>query len=134
MNFNEWMRFPRGSSEGTIEEATNSLHTNGQTWGKRRVVHSVLSSECRPITSSIISAPFATDSTRRELSTFDTIDKKLTEVIEQKKMLEEEQLKLDQQGRKNLKDRARSSHIETQLKVLQAEVLDLRQQLLHKPR
>ena len=93
MNFNEGMSFPRGSSEGIIEESTNSLHTNGKTWGKPRVVDSVLSSECRPITSSIISAPFATDSTRRELSTFDTIDKKLTEVIEQKKMLEEEQLK-----------------------------------------
>lgn len=82
---------------------------------------------------SVISAPFATDTTRQELSTFDAIDKKLTHVMEEKKALSEEHTKIDQRGRKNLKDRARSLQIEYRMKVLQAEILHLRQQLLKKP-
>ena len=42
---------------------------------------------------SVISAPFATDTTRQELSTFDAIDKKLTHVMEEKKALSEEHTK-----------------------------------------
>ena len=41
--------------------------------------------------------------------------------------------RIDQRGRKNLKDRARSLQIESRMKVLQAEILHLRQQLLKKP-
>ena len=59
--------------------------------------------DCRPRVFFATSAPFATDSTREELVTFDTMDKQLTQRMEEKMLLVEEHTKYVHQSKTGLK-------------------------------
>ena len=78
--------------------------------------------------------PFATEASSNEIANdYDSLDKKLTALINEKKALLEESSRLFQKGTKTLKEKSRLTLIDGRVDEISKEISGTRKQLSSKP-